>query len=81
MTIQVTAEDIAMGTRGWAYYCPIALAWKRQSGHRAAVSAGSLKDTHTLQWHSLPRSAQRFIKAFDNGKPVEPFEFKIDLEG
>lgn len=80
MTIQVTAEDISNGKPHRTSWCPVALAFRRATGGISSVSV-NLKsarqfDSHHKGW-DLPPEATNFIKRFDAGLPVEPFEFEV----
>jgi hypothetical protein len=78
--ITVTKDDIKSGHRGSVYCCPIAISVRRQafSSKNVSVSAGDCSIAGTY-WE-LSRSAQRFISAFDNGRPVKPFSFIMTQE-
>lgn len=80
--VDVTAEDIAQGEPRKCVKCPIALALRRtleQSlvgvGGHDAVMVGK----HGVTSVELPSMAVRFIADFDDGKPVQPFSFALDL--
>ncbi len=81
--ISVTAEDIARGKRGSCGECPIALAVARALGKATDVKVTcvfayirhNLRDATTV--YALPGKATRFIDAFDDGEPVEPFTFTM----
>ena len=79
--VVVTAEDIAKGERYSANRCPVALALNRLvpdssvgyggDGYKAWIGDG---------WASskpLPPIAQNFVGRFDQGLPVEPFDFTL----
>lgn len=76
MKIQVTQADIANGMRGNRKACPIA---------RAVIRASSLSTASVTQSYIrrgrrkdfTPAEARIFIRAFDAGQPVEPFEFEL----
>lgn len=82
--IKVTKKHINLGESGHPRSCPIALAAIEQLAQEASVgfSTISFKDTNWLftSLHSLPRSAQRFIRKFDKygKKAVKPFNFYLD---
>jgi hypothetical protein len=63
----IRAGLVKSGTR-----CPIALACKEHSENVHVGVDCTLIDSY---FNRLPRSAQRFIKAFDAGRPVKPFTF------
>ena len=80
----VTAEDIAHGERGTSEGCPVALALRRlvpgsgvgycdeKVGYRAWIGPGC-----GIMPIILPPAAQDFVRCFDQGLPVEPFEFTL----
>lgn len=80
--IQVTAEDIANGTRGNCAFCPVARAVCRATGS-VDVSVTGLgvtiwcgEETASL---AIPDAVGRFVDDFDCGKPVHPIEFDLDI--
>jgi hypothetical protein len=88
MLVSVTAKDIAAGLRADCGECPIALAMRRATGmtenrftaayvavtgDRATLCRGKRKPHE--DWR-LPQEAVSFQRAFDAGRPVEPFEFE-----
>lgn len=77
--VVVTQEHIDKGKRCDGVRCPIALALDPIDG----ISV----DTEEICLHGmgysgtdpkLPAEAVEFISAFDEGEPVQPFEFDID---
>ena len=83
--IRVTADHIARGKRHDAFLCPIALAACEQTGCEpgdlvvgdyiiAPSRAGDISG-------HLPASACSFERDFDDGLPVEPFEFAVEWIG
>ena len=86
MLIRVTQEDIDAGSKSECYLCPIALAINRALGHKYGDCFGALvyrsqitpKRYHKVQRTS--RNVERFIVAFDHGKPVKPFWFRLAVE-
>jgi hypothetical protein len=80
MRIEVTAEDIAAGRPKDACCCPVARAISRAMGaawEAYGVGAASHDDDG---WIDLPAEAERWIAAFDAGRPVEPFAFEVEVE-
>lgn len=95
MIIDVTEEDIRLGTQRDGSSCPIARAILREGPDRVFVGTedielriGELPTTQEglvpffktyaiLADAPLPKSATRFIAAFDAGKPVKPTRFRI----
>jgi hypothetical protein len=80
LTISVTAEDIAAGHPLACSACPVALAAQRAFGGRPVIVDSFLSirgQEERLSW-SLPDSVYAFIKAFDAGRPVQPFSFLLE---
>lgn len=86
--IEVTKLDIREGKKT-ASDCPIAKAILRVTGNPIGrvwsnfyvpylQPLASWKDVGRV-WIPLPIRAQRFIKRFDSGKKVKPFNFYIHL--
>lgn len=82
--ITVNKTNIKKGKPCSAGGCPIALAVGREfPGKVVSVSDDVIevfepfKYGATAVFYHTPRSAQRFIKRFDNGQPVEPFTFAL----
>lgn len=70
--VSVTAADIAAGRPKSCRECPIALAIRRDDqGASVGVSCLWSRDAG----YNLPPEAMSFIAKFDQGQPVEPFEF------
>lgn len=79
MKIHVTQEDICFGTTRSESRCPIALAVKRQTGRIPFVKIDYMNfDGPNAVFRNLPVMAVRFIKAFDNDRPVKPFAFIME---
>lgn len=88
VTISVTAGHIARGLINHCCECPIALAAaeafphaERVGRHRVVVTGyGILLALAGRELVlPLPREATDFIATFDDGQPVEPFEFTVDI--
>lgn len=83
--VEVTAELIETGIPQNASSCPIAKALKPhlKPYQHAVVKLtyfnieylGDAVETYKL----LPKAARDFIRTFDSGAPVEPFDFEIEL--
>lgn len=83
--IHVTSEHIKNGKVCLADACPIYLALEERTGdtnirvrsdHVARITAPSdIMGVVSRRIATLPRSARRFIRKFDMGKPVQPFTF------
>lgn len=86
-TIRVTADHIQQGERSNPMACPIALALIGQWGGEDSEIAIDVFDGHAFAsgppvpidgvTAALPDEADAFVLAFDEGRPVQPFEFAI----
>lgn len=76
MTINVTAEDIALGCRHHAGKCPIARALNRVYGH-VWVGSFSWCIKGATRHKRLPDEAADFIITFDNTGRALPFSFEV----
>jgi hypothetical protein len=85
ITIHVTEEDIADGTRMSGRECAVALAGKRElincdvEVSYSWISVDEGDDGITL--YTLPDEARVFVSDFDGGIPVEPFKFTAKKMG
>lgn len=75
MKVTVTQEDIDNGDRTQSR-CPIALAISRAYGLKN-IGVGGFSVTGMSKTRWLPVEAQLFVRDFDNGHPVKPFEFRL----
>lgn len=79
--VEVTAEDIKKGERGFTWGCPIALAAKRKTGLDWSVTRMGMRlyddDGRLSEYANIPVEAETFIKKFDAGELVLPFSFPI----
>jgi hypothetical protein len=82
MKIKVTQEHIDKGIRSDANKCPLALAICDE-GTKPTVGLAYVylwhEGTHTGKNVRLPHEALMFRRAFDARRPVEPFEFELEL--
>jgi hypothetical protein len=83
--INVTAKDIAKGTRGNVTSCPVARAFNRATKDCWKVTTSLLGDrsfarrqTRTIEVR-LPERVHNFIRAFDEGEPVVPLRFNLEI--
>lgn len=76
--IQVTQENIINGQPCEYYSCPIALAVKKQIGLKAKVYLNTI-DIGKNHSFALPKRAKTFTSKFDSRKPVEPFNFWLNI--
>lgn len=79
MRIQVTAEDIRCGRQQEPSSCPIALAVKRCSGMESVEVSECDVEYGAGRIANLPWKARLFVGQFEDGEPVTPFEFDLDL--
>lgn len=78
MKINVTQEDIDNGKVRNSCYCPVALAMRRVTKETWSVTGiGLFCDSKIGLNKSTPKSVLQFIRAFDIGMPVSPFEFEV----
>ena len=83
-TIDVTQEDIAKGDARNPESCPVALAASRVC--KQPMMAGSYR-LHSVmgatqyRTGAIPKSVQRWIEDFDEGRSVEPIKFEVMLYG
>lgn len=77
--VEVTDDDIKAGQPYVPSLCPVARAVSRSLHASIMVGTHSIHDgRRTVGW--LPGVAEDFIRRFDNGDRVEPFEFIFTLE-
>jgi hypothetical protein len=78
MRIIVTQQNIDNGGRMMKSCCPIALSLKDAGKLGVSVDERYIKYTDSKGQHveTLPQEATKFIKTFDNGGSVCPFEFE-----
>jgi len=81
MNIRVTSEDIEHGQMRDPYGCPVARAVRRAGVAHFGVTGMAVMAGEDRQRTMviLPGVAQDWIKAFDYGMPVAPFEFELLL--
>ena len=82
-TISVTAEDIRNGCKNSPGSCPVARGFARSCPRKRiavyTLNAFILLSTGDALRLPLPQRASDFIIAFDGGKPVKPFKFRLKL--
>lgn len=79
MKISITQQHIGMGVRGSTTSDPVALAMREAGLEKPWVSPSYLawrKDNKDYSVR-LPGSVLEFLKRFDNGLPVDPFEVEV----
>lgn len=87
MLIKVTQECIDRGERQICFSCPVAIAINRAlpAGQRCIVSAIMIKiykdyrmlDSDIIKTIDTSDEVRNFIKDFDSGREVQPFEFEL----
>lgn len=83
MKITITAEDILLAVRKNSHRCMIADAIKRDvsGANRVVVDLQSIRWTDEKEgiryFFFTPPVAQEALLAFDQGLPVQPFEFEL----
>ena len=77
--IYVDQECIKAGVKGNPKYCPIALACKKYLPKGTVNFVGPL--TMNIGGIDIisPKEVSPFVRDFDNGNKVEPFDFTLDL--
>lgn len=81
-TINVTQEDIDNGDPVDACGCPIALAANRAMNRITGTDGAELEvynGTECVAWAELPDVASKFVRDFDNYRPVSPLTFQIQI--
>lgn len=78
MKIKVTEYDIYRGCRKSKSDCPIALAVTRTYGEKFLVNGSTMYSMVLPESFNLPESAINFVRKFDAGEKVEPFEFEVE---
>lgn len=77
MKITITQDDIDKGDRKSCYNCPIALGANRAFGDKYSARVENTTILIGEFRRSLPEAARRFVKLFDAGDHVDPFEFEL----
>jgi len=81
MKIRVTKKHIQDGVQNSKCACPVALAMKEYFGFDAFEDADVgqvyLSISNFVLTERVPSSVRKFIKQFDEGKPVKPFTFEL----
>lgn len=85
--VEVTKRDIDKGQVSNAMYCPVALALRRALpyAHRINMIIVGPDYAELYHWRNghrviqLGRVAATAISEFDHHRPIEPFEFEIDV--
>ena len=83
--IRVTRDDIRKGVKDSPCNCPIARAAKRVFGTKnvnvsgEAIEVGYGYGGYETLYLPLPKAGERFVEAFDDGKPVTPQTFTVSI--
>ena len=77
MKISVTQQHIDRGVKGSATSDPIALALLDAGWEKAYAGASTLKDKNRYAF-TTPPEVYRFMRDFDTGRRVEPFDFELE---
>lgn len=86
--INVTQDDIEQGKRNCGNHCAIARAVKREIEELVPYDVtpeigglfGDFYVSHVGSFDvKLTRKAAKFIRDFDNGRPVKPFSFTLTI--
>lgn len=79
--INVTARDIISGKRGQCSECPIAIAASRKLKTRMTVGVAGMQPM-AFSWPTikLETCAISFVREFDKGQDVKPFQFTIEIK-
>ena len=81
MRVKVKQRHISKGVSGCPLKCPISLAIRYLFFMKKALVTYSRVKVSTLlgvpRYYFLPPDASAFIRAFDVGEQVEPFEFDL----
>jgi hypothetical protein len=83
--VRVEWLDIEAGRRKNCVSCPLALAIHRAAGLPVYVAAEDVGECTGdpgdlgMRLGTLPARARRFVKNFDAGRDVQPFEFTLQI--
>lgn len=80
--VQVTQKHIEKGARNNSGKCPIALALRSIGATRVGVGGALCRFRIEGAKHELvrlPKKARDFVENFDDGNPVRPFRFTINV--
>ncbi len=81
MKISVTQQHINSGLRGSCSGDPISLAMKNAGLDKPWASPDHLAWRVGFRDYSVrtPENVVQFMQDFDNNKPVQPFEFEVEV--
>lgn len=80
--LSITQADIDTGVHGDPCYCPIAQALRRTFPGRGVMVSDVIQvsvnsDDKNCEWYSLSEDAREFIRTFDDGGIVYPFDMEL----
>lgn len=79
--ITVTPTDIRKGVQNNPHSCAVARAIARTTKARVSVTASAIRLGEAGTLYAIENSTdgelEDWIEAFDNGEPVEPFQFDL----
>ena len=79
VTVDVTQADIDAGVKRKCDQCPIARAVRRVVGADKEVTVNPVSIYIDGGYWRTPLEASNFISDFDNGHPVVPFSFEVNV--
>ncbi len=80
--LSVTQQDIDEGEKASCTKCPVALALQRALGRQddaAMVGMGMVNLFIDGNSHKVPDAVRDFVRSFDSGDKVEPFELTFSV--
>ena len=80
--LSITQEDIDQGKQNNCKECPIALSYKRETGHECSVyslftSAVHIRDHFTQESFYCDKYAKQFVWQFDKNRDVKPINLSV----
>lgn len=79
-TFKVTQEIIDRGIPNSPCDCPVAIALRQQLLPNAQVGGYKIWfDPDDYRFITIPEHIRTFITSFDHGRPVQPFEFELNI--
>lgn len=79
LNVYVTADDIERGIKASAHFCPVARAVERAIGRTVSITHAAIYFGIEFIRVETPLKVIRFINRFDNGEPVMPMRFSLDV--
>lgn len=81
MKVKVLQHHIDQGIRKDTERCAIALALQEQFPEMEVVVGLTCASVDMASWIFQGADATNFVMRFDEGEPVEPFEFEMERAG